>query len=294
MFEKLLSERGLSLDWLKNFCDFVSEGSIARAAGGELTRQSLYSRQIGQLEEFFGVELTRRKGKGLEITNAGHRLAEAARAQMQALEDFKHECAGEPVDFRIAAGNSILEWLLIPQLAQIRSAIGDQRIHLFDMRSRDVISGLTDHTLDFGVVRKSAVVTPLKFRPLAELGYALFYPEQWKASDLKNGLDKLPLALPEGGEFADAVRSFSAKRGLKLNIIYHCTSLTQAAQLVRMGVSGAILPKIAAPSLGKSVKMMEIPWFATFRRQLGIVWHQRLVALRPKTELLLEALSTMK
>ena len=60
MFNELLSEGGLSLDRLKNFCAVAEAGGIARVAGGDPAKQSLYSRQLRELEQFFGAELTRR------------------------------------------------------------------------------------------------------------------------------------------------------------------------------------------------------------------------------------------
>ena len=119
MFNELLSEGGLSLDRLKNFCAMAEAGGIARVAGGDPAKQSLYSRQLRELEQFFGAELTRRKGKGIEFTEQGLELARQVRAHLQSLTDFKRACAGRPVEFRIASGNSIVEWLLVPNLAKV-------------------------------------------------------------------------------------------------------------------------------------------------------------------------------
>jgi Chitobiase/beta-hexosaminidase C-terminal domain len=41
---------------------------------------------------------------------------------------------------------------------------------LLDWRREDVVRGLLDHTVDFGIVRKSAMVQPLKFHPLGKFG----------------------------------------------------------------------------------------------------------------------------
>ena len=41
---------------------------------------------------------------------------------------------------------------------------------LLDWRRGDVVRGLLDHTVDFGIVRKSAMVQPLKFHPLGKFG----------------------------------------------------------------------------------------------------------------------------
>ena len=78
MFEHLFSERGLSLDRLKTLIEVARAGSIAGAARGDSARQSLYSRQIKELEEFFGVELTRRRGKVLVLTRPGWELVRRA------------------------------------------------------------------------------------------------------------------------------------------------------------------------------------------------------------------------
>jgi len=185
--------------------------------------------------------------------------------------------------------DSILEWLLIPHLAQIREAAGGQRIHLYDMRSRDVVAGLINHTLDFGIVRKTAVISPLKFRPVCDLNYALFVPSSWPESDAKALLERSPVAIPEGGEFSDNVQALAAKCRLKLNFAYYCTSLTQSSQLVRWGVSGAIFPDIATDSLGGAARVYELPWLSSYRRRIGIAWHERLVLIRPRTKSLLDA-----
>src|SRR4029077_18865113 len=115
MFKELLAEGGLSLDRLKNFCAIAEAGWIARAAGGAPSEQALYGRQVRELEQFFGVELTRRKGKGIEVTEQGRELARQVRAQLQSLSDFKRACARQAIEIRIASGISIVEWLLVPK-----------------------------------------------------------------------------------------------------------------------------------------------------------------------------------
>ena len=85
--ETLLSTSGLSMDRLANFCRIAEFGSLSKAAGGDPGKQSLYSRQMRELEEFFGVELKRRQGNGFAITEAGRRLAQLTRAHLAGLED---------------------------------------------------------------------------------------------------------------------------------------------------------------------------------------------------------------
>ena len=71
MSDDLLQHSGLSLDRLQSFCCVAEAGGVTKAAKGDPARQSLFSRQIKELEEFFGVELMRRSGRGVALTEAG-------------------------------------------------------------------------------------------------------------------------------------------------------------------------------------------------------------------------------
>lgn len=287
MFENLFSIGGLSIDRLKNFVEVAEKGAIARVADGDPSRQSLISRQIGELEAFFGTELTRRKGKGIELTEAGQELARQARLQFQGLADFKASCSGLPVEFRIAAGNSVLEWLLAPAMAKISRTAPDSTFSLLDYRTGEAVRGLLEHTIDFGIIRKSAVVQPLKFRSLGRFGYALFVP---KVMAVRATAKDFPLAISMGGDFFDSLQRAAAKAGKTPNIVFRCTSFTQAAQLVRSGACGAILPRIAAPSLAHDASVRDLPWLKSVTRDLGIAWHRRLMDIRPLAGDLLEGM----
>jgi len=286
MFEKLLSRRGLSFERLKNFAAVAEAGSIARVADGDPATQSLISRQIRELEEFFGAELTRRKGKGLEVTPAGLELARQIRFQLQSLEDFKLNCVNEAPEYRFAAGNSVLEWMLIPALPKIDAAVPGLNLSLHDVRSRDIVNGLLDHRFDFGFVRKSAVVEPLEYWPLGEIRYALYEPAAWGK---KRPLVQ-KLAVTEGVEFLKELGRAAAEKKKILTPSHLCTNFTQAAQLVRSGVAAAILPVMAESALRECASRIELPWLSKYRREIGIAWHERLLETRPKAKGLLEAL----
>src|SRR5213083_1836099 len=113
MFADLLTQGGLSLDRLQSFCLVAEAGGVTKAAKGDPARQSLFSRQIKELEEFFGTELVRRKGRGIALTVAGQRLHLLAREQLLALSDFKKDSLGKPVELSLASGDSLIQWVLM-------------------------------------------------------------------------------------------------------------------------------------------------------------------------------------
>ena len=286
MFENFLSRRGLSFERLKNFVALADAGSIARVADGDPAKQSLISRQVRELEEFFGVELTRRKGKGLELTGPGEELARQVRLQFQGLSDFKKSVADQPLEYKFAAGNSVIEWLLIPALPKIEERIAGLHLHLLDTRSRDIIQGLLDHRFDFGIVRKSAVVAPLKYASIGKLGYALYEPA--KGDQRRTKFPKL--AVTESSEFLKEIQRAVRGRGRPLVITHVCSNFGQAARLVQTGIASAILPTLAEGFLGNMAKRVDLPWLKKYRRDLGVVWHERLLDTRPKAREFLEAL----
>jgi len=142
MFNGLFSRNGLSLDRLRNFLEVAEVGSIAKAAPDDVSRQSLISRQIRELEEFFGVELTVRRGKTLAISPAGERLSVLIREQFRDLLDFQREQKQVWKTFSIGAGDF---------------GIGDSRRSLVDAQwhhyrgGRIQIRGETKKTTSHGI-----------------------------------------------------------------------------------------------------------------------------------------------
>jgi len=284
MFDELFAQSGLSLDRLRTLCSVAEAGGIANAAQGDPTRQSLYSRQLRELESYFGTELTRRRGKGIELTDAGLQLATLARTHLSGLLDFKKAAGGEPSEIRIATNNSVLEWLLIPALSRLSEEAPPARIALSVARTREIIQGLRDHSVDLGLVRKNALVNPLRFRAIATIEYALFVPAPWSGGK-RTPFDLLrrhPLALPVGGEFKEQFEKACEKAGESIAAHFACSSFTQAAELVRQGAAMAVLPTIAAAALSQEkVCQLPFPVLHSYRRTIGLAWHPRLPDLRP-------------
>src|SRR2546428_10036760 len=98
MVSQLLQETGLSLDRLQSFCLVAEAGGVTKAAKGDPARQSLFSRQVKELEEFFGTELVRRKGRGIALTAARQRLHLLAREQLLALSDLQKASLGTTLE----------------------------------------------------------------------------------------------------------------------------------------------------------------------------------------------------
>ncbi len=175
MFETLFSKGGLSLDRLRSFLAMAEAGSIAKAAPGDVVRQSQISRQIRELEEFFGTELTQRRGKTLILTPAGLRLSGLVRGQLQGLDDFRREEQGRPKVFVFGSGTSTLESMIAPRLPALAEALGGSLLQTESHRSRALVEAVQEGRVDFAVVRRDAIADPSKKNclPLLTLSFHL-------------------------------------------------------------------------------------------------------------------------
>jgi DNA-binding transcriptional LysR family regulator len=287
MFVELLQQGGLSLDRLQSFCLVAQAGGVTRAARGDRARQSLFSRQIKELEEFFGTELVRRKGRGITLTEAGARLNVIARECCAALSDFKNECKNQPVEVVIGAGESVIQWLLMPRLDKMRTHLPDVRLKFLNLATTDAVKRLADGVIDFALVRKDAIARPLQARSLGFMGYSLFVPTDLHAAvGRKDGLkllDGLPLATLEGeGSFRSGLAQMAKKEGVKINIQIECSSFPLAARAVAIGKVAAILPAIAVSDLPSPVAtQVTFSFLKNFDREMCLASNARLIRIRP-------------
>ena len=276
----LLAKSGLSLERLRSLLAFAEAGSIVRAAGGDPVRSSLISRQLRELEEFFEVELVAKRGKGLILTEAGKRLTGLVREQFQALEDFGTSTAGRSVRLSLAAGNTILEWLVAPRLGP--AALQGVEFDLHHERQVEMIEHLQDGSLDLAIIAKEPLGRQFATAPLGSVEYALFIPKKLgKDTNLRQALRELPLALPIGGRVREAVIKYAGElKGGTLGT----TGYLNALASVKAGHYGSVLPTLAAGDLGSSVRSLQIPESIIPKRQIVLAWKRRTAATRPAVE----------
>ena len=284
MFAELLSQRGLSFDRLQSFCLVAQAGGVTKAAKGDPVKQSLFSRQVKELEEFFGAELMRRKGRGIVLTAAGERLNVLARECFASLLDFKSGCKGLPVEIVIGAGESIIEWVLMPRLGEVRKKLPNVRFKFLNLATSEVVRRLADGAIDFGVVRKDAVARPLQSVSLGVMGYSLFVPEGLRGARTgAKALEALPLATLEGeGSFRRELSAIARKNRLGLKIEVECASFPLVARAVGTGSVGAVLPSAAAVELARlGAQELKIGILDSLRREVCLAWSPRGLRIRP-------------
>ncbi|HBR92572.1 MAG TPA: hypothetical protein DEA90_00220 [Opitutae bacterium] len=297
MHRALFSKSGLSLDRLNSFCRVAETESFTQAAEGDPNRQTQYSRQIKDLEQFFGTELFHRKGRTVTLSNTGKELHTLVSEYFSALEDFHERCSGELGSYTIGAGESIIQWKLIPKLNEIKESFEKADVIFKNLRTADIIDGINKGEIDFGIIRKSAVTSNLTSLPLGALKFAFFYPSHSKIdpSDEAQLFSSFPLAIMEGeGRYQKFISELPSKHAILVRKSVSCSSFPMMAKTLTSIPVAAILPTIASEGLpAESFKMAELASLKPLAQELCVCWNQRLASMNPTLKELGKALAKL-
>ncbi len=287
-YEKLLSVGGLSLERLATLCRVDEAGGLSKAAGGDISRLSLYSRQLKELERFFGAPLTRRVGRTVILTETARAWAAQIRGHFKDLVHFR-EAAGVAVPvYTLGASHSLLEWWVWPHLTSApKSLPPGARIETVVQRTAELVCAVESNELDVALVRADAIPRSLSNRPLFSFGYSLLvlaekFPMKHKLS--KMDFARLPLAIATGGQFKKMLHAACDRAGVVPNILLECPSNTLAAKAMLTGNYAAVLPDLAATAFSDpTVRRFPLPFPGLPDRQIALTWNSRLPDARLAT-----------
>jgi DNA-binding transcriptional LysR family regulator len=281
MFERLFAESGLSLDRLRALVEVGAAGSMVRAAGGDPARQSQYSRQIKELEDFFRAGLVERHGKGIRLTAGGRELARISRFFLLGLSNFQRGCRAEGQTYRIGAGPTFIASFLLPVLAEPRCVRSGLRFSVETVLGDDVERRLHDLTLDFGVVTRAAVSRPLQLHDLGAWRLELWVPKSLfstaRQAERAFADKRLPLVWPDG----ELPRSeFEPLEDYEPALT--CTSFFEARIALAERSLAAFLPDFLplGTTAGRCVKL-SVPAADSCLFHYRLAWNPRLLRLNP-------------
>lgn len=295
MLSRILSEGGISLERLGSFREVAESGSISAAARGSASRQSLLSRQIAELEAFFGVALLNRESRPHRLTAEGEELARLCREFFGGLEDSSARWARGSTAVTLAAGESLLQWVVLPLLKARRPLLCNERVclSLRNLRTADAIRSVVEGKVDIALARRDAVPDGLHRMGEFPLVYRLVVPDALASTRPRKAdiewLAKLPLVMMEGdGELSRAIREEAALRGISLDVRLECSSFPQVAEAIWTMELAGFLPLFAP--LIKRTQAFEIPEIARLSRTLTLAWSPRKERSKPVITKVVQAL----
>lgn len=294
-FEALFKQRVPTPEQLHTLVRFVERGSLSAAFGSGKSAQAAATQQLGRIDQALGIRTRKSAGAYKVPTLEAQELAALAREFFQKLEDFKHQTERKPNSFSIGAGDSLMFYLLIPALRDAGAWRKKVELHLHNLRSREIVAGLLDGSLDIGLVRSSAIdkgllrKKRLRIEKLCRLDYAFFARRELVAS--------CPTPIADEGALIDwcvqhlalatfwgEMSTFTAALGktrLGWPAQLRCQSFPQVREAVTAGDYCGILPLLAfRGGIPEGIHGFGGKLLEGASREISLVWSSSLTARR--------------
>lgn len=235
------------------------------AARGEPSRQSLLSRQLKELEEALGFKLLNRESIPYQLTDNGREVEKLVRVFLQDLDNLVAAKNKQGPMLTIGAGESLIQWFLIPTLARCFEQTGIS-LKFRNQTGREVVESLRSGKIDLGVVSKRHVGTGFVSQTLAKYGVIAvgILPELEKRRVLewKDFCEKGVVLLEGQGRLREQIESVSKEVGKEPQVVFECSSYVQVLEACRQNGLVGVVPEIArnsAKALGLSIwKLKEL------------------------------------
>lgn len=279
MFKEFLQNEGLSLERLHTLVLLADAGSLTKAAGNDAGRQTRMSHHLRELGEFFHIALTERSGRTLKLTPKGKELADIARNHLSTLQTFARSVQTAEHEWAIGAGDSVLQWWLMPALG--RRGL-PPRWSLQNLRTAEIGSRVADERLDFGLVRSDAVRDSVEAAQIGTIKYAIVVPRRLLRGNLstKTALAELPHAtIGTDGQLTERLRKIASDLGSIFQARLKCDSLGLCLAAVRTGRYAAVLPTyILDEETLAGVEIVEAD-LEELNRPMALIWNRRTVEM---------------
>jgi DNA-binding transcriptional LysR family regulator len=248
----------LDLRQLRYFVAVAEEGHITRAAERLGMSQPPLSQQIKALEDQLGVQLFRRKPRGVELTESGEVLLEEARAILARLEQAERTilstARGEQGKLRVGVAPTAPFHPFVPQvIRRFRETFPGVTVTLDECLSRQAVQGLKEARLDAAFVRAELPETgELTVYPLIEEPMVVALPAAHVfAQDPEGGSRPLSafaddtfivFARIDGPGMFDATMAACLRAGFTPRIGQEAPRITSTLGLVAAGLGVALVP----------------------------------------------------
>lgn len=234
----------LNLNHLRYFRAVALEGNLTRASRRLNLSQSALSVQVRALEERLGHALFERRGRGLELTEAGRLALDHAEAVHAAGEALLTALSGDGArPLRVGALNTLSRNFLARAL---RPARGAAPLSLRSGTREGLLDGLRALDLDLALTDRAAPAGgPFVSLRLAEAGAVLAGPPEWMTGAAPALLAARPLVVPARG---NAIRAgldrWIAAAGIAPRIAAESDDMATLRLLAREGFGIAVVPPV--------------------------------------------------
>jgi DNA-binding transcriptional LysR family regulator len=258
---------------LRLFVAVCEERNIARAADREAIVPSAISKRIAGIEADVGVPLLQRGRRGIVPTPAGEVLLRQARDVLNMLEQMRGElsafASGAQGSVRVFASLSVLSEFLPDDIGGFLARHQSVRVSLEERVSSEIVRGIREGTVDFGVCWNAGDLTGLKTLEYRADHLCVVLPAahplaRRKAVEFAATLAYEQIEIQPGSIVQITLRRAAAMAGHSIRHRIQVSTFDAACRNVAAGLGIAIVPREAAEahvgSLGLRMLALTDAW----------------------------------
>jgi DNA-binding transcriptional LysR family regulator len=237
----------MNRDWLRSFAAFAEHRSFTAAARQLGLSQPALHVQVAKLGDHLGVPLYARRGRSLELTAAGRRVAAYARDLDRREQALVAELEGRDAPVTLAAGTGALIYLLGEAIRRFDPS--RRALRLLPLRGPEAITAVREGRADLAVAAGPA--RGLRVRRVARVGAVAALPTGHRLTDRKRltaaDLDGEALIVPPAGSpHRERIAAAFAAAGAGFEIAVEAAGWDVMLQLVRLRIGAAIVNDFCA------------------------------------------------
>jgi len=239
----------LDLDALRGFVTGVELGSFARAADRLGRSTSAISAQLKKLEAQAGVPLTRKAGRGLDLTDSGEALLAYARRLLELNDEAVRALRGAQLEgwVRLGLQEDFGEALLAGVLGRFARAHPKVRIEGRIARNAELHERIATGQLDLALAWDGGAAAPFAER-IAEVPMFWLGAAEPEAPGWARGGEPLPLAALEAPCLFRSIACDRLDRaGVSWRLAFVSPSLGGLWSAVAAGLGLAVRTRLGAP-----------------------------------------------
>jgi DNA-binding transcriptional LysR family regulator len=294
----------MDLRHLETFVKIAELNSFTKAAEELYITQPTVSKQIVDLEGYFGVKLIDRTKRQVALTRAGEILFKYGKDFMalrketiDALEAFKGLKKGTV----IVGASTIPGIYILPHVLNIfREQYSGIRIKLIVSDSKDIMDKMEQGQIDVGFVGARDNSKKLEFRKLFEDTIVIIAPRNYPASVTLDDVKKYPFIMREQGSgtrnfFYSALKKAGINPMTDLQVVAELTDTEAIKEAVRSGMGISCVSKIAAKGATSQghIITMRVKGMEDLKRSFYLV-SRKGKSLLPQVKALIEIIDRWK
>lgn len=234
------------------FIALAEEKSFSRAAERLGYVQSTITTHIQQLEKIVGQKLVHRYPRGMELTEAGQLFAQYAYRYVHLVRSLDEQMRGltEPSGtIRIRTQESFFLTRMLPFIQDYTNRVPNVNVRVEHGAYSDILSGVLNHELDFGIVPQNPNRHELLFDPILEETIVFAASESVARQVRESGAQVLgnQLFISNGTSclYHTSAADVLKQAGITVKDALELPSLEMIKQYVSCGKGFALIPEIA-------------------------------------------------